>query len=191
MTKLARLVGLALTMQAVNPAQPGNGGAARSDRNKVAKKEYDLDTRVVSITFSDESALELDCNELPSEIQTRLMLHGASQKLGDSFAGVKGNVAEAKTNVQAVIDALRSGEWGTGGDEARPRLAELAEAISRIKNTDLEKTKAAVEKASDEQRKAWRSNAKVKATIAQLRAEKAQKALEAAGEQTLDIAVEQ
>lgn len=173
------------------PATEGstNGGGS-GKAPKFCKKEYDMDTKVVSFEFADGEVIELNVAELPQEMQTQLMLHGAAQKGGDSYAGVKGNLAEGKANLQGVIDQLKNGEWRGAGDEARPRLAELAEAIARIKNAPLDKATAAVEKASDEQRKTWRSNAGVKSMIAKIRAEKAAKALEAAGENAQEVDVD-
>ena len=116
------------------------------------------------------------------------MLHCACQKIGDSDAGVKGNYAEGIQSAKDVIAQLGAGEWRAGRDDsARPRLAELAGAIARIKGVELVKAEAAVQAASEDQRKEWRSNAKVKAEIAKMRAEKAAAALEAAGEQVLNI----
>ena len=164
--------------------------AASSDaKPKFAEKEYDMDTGEVSFTFGNGKSLSLNCNELSPEMQKQLMLHGALQKIGDSYAGAKGNYAEAIESAESVMEQLKQGVWraARGEGDARPRLAELAEAISRIKQVDLEKSTAAVEKATDDQRKQWRSNAKVKAVIAQIRAEKAAKALEEAGEQELSV----
>ena len=92
-------------------------------------------------------------------------------------------------DAKAVIDGLKAGSWrsAAGEGEGKPRLGELAEAIARIKGVPLEKAMAAVEKADEKQRKDWRSNAKVRAVIAQLRAEKAAKDLEAAAEKDLAI----
>lgn len=179
---------VALSQQAEAATRTGSGNGS-SKPPKFAKKEYDLDTKVVSVEFGNGTTLELDVSSLPQEMQTQLMLHGAAQKIGDSYAGVKGNFSEGIANAQGVIDQLKAGEWRGAGDEARPRLAELAEAIARIKGVDLERSTAAVEKASDEQRKTWRSNAGVKATIAKIRAEKAAKALEAAGESAQEVEV--
>lgn len=149
-------------------------------------------TGIVRFNFSDGSEQILDTNTLAPDIQMRLRVHGAMQKIGDSYAGVKGNVAEAKKNVEDVISQLTSGAWKGERGDAGPRLGELAEAIAEIKGAPLEAVKAAVEKAakeSPEQVKAWRTNAKVKATIAAIRARNAQKELEQAGEQSLDINV--
>lgn len=162
--------------------------AAEPPKPQFCKKSWD-ESGVVSFAFGNGTALQFDTNKVNDETKLDLRCHGASQKIGDSFAGVKGNYAEGVANAQAVMDQLYAGEWTADREGGAPRLAELAEAIARIKGTDLEKTKAAVEKATDDQRKTWRSNAKVKATIAALRAEKAQKALEAATPTEIDIAV--
>lgn len=164
--------------------------AGSDKKTKFCDKSYDMDTGVVFFAFGNGTTLELDTKKCSEEIRQQLTCHGGSQKVGDSFAGVKGNFAEGIANAQDVIDQLYAGVWRAArDDDARPRLAELAEAIARIKNVDLEKAKAAVEAGTDEQRSAWRSNAKVKATIATIRAEKAAKALEEAGEQELSINV--
>ena len=161
---------------------------AEDKKVKFCNKEYDLDTGLVEFQFGNGKTLSCDSNKIPEETRKQLMLHGISQKVGDSFAGVKGNYAEGMQNAQDTIDQLYAGVWKAAReDDARPRLAELAEAIARIKQVPLEAATAAVEKGSDEQRKSWRSNAKVKAVIAQIRAEKAAKALEEAGEQELKV----
>jgi len=171
------------------PAEVAAAAGGEAKTAKFCDKDYDLDTGVVYFNFGNGKSLELDTNRCSEEIRKTLLLHGASQKVGDSFAGAKGNFALGVQSAQDVIEQLYAGAWkaGRGEGEARPRLAELAEAISRIKNVVLEKATAAVEKATDEQRKAWRLNAKVKAVIASIRAEKAAKALEEAGEQELIV----
>jgi len=161
--------------------------ATEVSKPRFAKKSYNEETGVVSIEFGNGKVLELDTNACSPEIKTLLMLHGASQKIGDSYAGAKGDFASGIASAQSVIDQLLAGEWTSSGEERGPRLAELAEAIARIKGVPVEKALAAVEKATDDQRKAWRSNAQVKAAIAQARAEKAQKALEASQPQELAV----
>lgn len=169
----------------------GLSAAAESPSDKKVKfcdKDYDLDTGIVYFAFGNGTTLECDSNAIPEETRKQLMLHGISQKVGDSFAGVKGDFAQGIGNAQDVIDQLKAGVWKADREgDARPRLAELAEAIARIKQVPLEAATAAVEKGTDEQRKQWRSNAKVKAVIATIRAEKAAAELEKAGEQALSI----
>lgn len=152
---------------------------------KFCSKDYDLDTGMVSFAFGDGKSFEVNVDELPSDIQRTLMLHGASQKIGDSYAGAKGNFAEAQANVQAVIEALKAGQWTGGRDgEGKPRLGELSAAIARVKGIPLEDATAAVNAANESgdegqaKIKTWRAHPKIKAAIAAARAEKAQKELE-------------
>lgn len=182
------IIAASLAMLAAAEAQT-SAGAAEAKTPKFCEKEYDQDAKSVIFTFGNGQTLELKMEEVPSEIQTQLMLHGALQKIGDSYAGAKGNFSEGVANAQSVIDALKAGQWKTarGEGEGRPRLGELAEAIARIKGVEVAVAMAAVEKATDDQRKAWRSNAKVKAVIAQIRSEKAAAELQSAGEQSLEI----
>lgn len=170
-------------------AEAATSAGGSEAKTKFCDKEYDLDTGINYFAFGNGKQLEFDSNRCSDEIRKQLMLHGAAQKIGDSFAGAKGNFALGIESAQDVIDQLYAGVWkaGRGEGDSRPRLAELAEAISRIKQVELERATAAVEKATDEQRKAWRLNAKVKAVIAQVRAEKAAKALEEAGETELVV----
>jgi len=168
---------------------PAKATAAEPKAPRFCEKEYDEDTNVVSFVFGNGKQLELDINTLSDHMRKLLMLHGAMQKIGDSYAGAKGNFSEGVQAAQDVIEQLKQDVWraARGEGDARPRLAELAEAIARIKSVELAKATTAVEAATDDQRKTWRGNAKVKAVIAQIRAEKAAKALEEAGEQALDV----
>jgi len=171
--------------------QPKTGGVAKAPRfcEKDWDDAFDGKGDIIYFRFANGTTLELDMKDVPEDTQRLLSFHGASQKVGDSFAGVKGNYGEGITNAQQVIDLLKQGEWSAEREGGGPRLAELAEAISRIKGVDLEKVKAAVEAATPEERSAWRSNAGVKAEVAKLRAEKAQAALDAQGEKKEDITI--
>lgn len=153
-----------------------NGPTSASGRIKVARKDYDEDSATFSITFADGSATEVALDSLPGNIVRLLALHGLSQKLGDSYASVKGDVAAAKEKFEATLTQLQSGEWKRareGGGEGSSKVTELAEALARFKNAPIEKANAVVANATDDQIKAWRGHPKIKAFIAQIRAEKA------------------
>ena len=160
-----------------------------SKKPSFCSKEYDLETGEVSFTFGNGKIVSCNISDFPAETQKQFTLHGISQKGGDSYAGVKGNFAEGAANLEEVLANAKLGIWraGRGEGESRPRLGELAEAIARIKSVPVEQAMAAVEKATDEQRKTWRGNAKVKSVIAQLRAEAAAKVLEESAEKDLEI----
>ena len=162
---------------------------AEEKKVKFCDKDYDLDTGVCEFNFGDGEQIVVNVDELPADIQRQLTLHGMCQKGGDSYAGAKGNYAEAKANLRQVIANLASGSWGSAGEgEGKPKLGELSQAIARIKGIDLTVATAAVEKADDAKRKEWRAHPKIKAAIAQLRAEKAQAELDKAEATELDIA---
>lgn len=167
-------------------AASSNGPTSASGRIKVAEKSYDEESATFSIVFTDGTKSDVDLDKLPANIQRMLALHGLSQKLGDSYASVKGNVAEAKAKYQAVLEQLYAGEWKKAREagEGGAKVTELAEAIARFKNlTDeagIAKANAVVAAASKEQVAQWKANAKIKAIIAQIRAEKAAKRAEEA-----------
>lgn len=143
---------------------------------KFAEKDFDVDTGLFEINFGDGTRIDFDTNKLNEEIKRRAFFHGIGQKVGDSYAGAKGDFTKARESAQSVIDQLLAGEWkaARGEGEAKPRIGELSEAIARVKNVDLATATAAVEKADDEKRKTWRAHPKVKAAIAAIRSEKAQ-----------------
>ena len=156
-----------------------------SEETKVKFAEKSSEGSVVSFKFGNGEELTLDVSTLDETIQTELMLHGALQKIGDSYAGAAGDYEFAIGNAKKVIDNLLAGNWKAAREagEAKPRTGELAEAIARIKSIEVADAQALVEALSDEQRKAVRGKDAVKAAIAQIRYEKAQaKAAKAGGD---------
>lgn len=74
----------------------------------------------IAFDFQNDESLEINIADLPEHLLAHLICHGLGQKIGDSYAGVNGNVQLAIQNAQAVIDQLLAGEWnakrqGTGG----------------------------------------------------------------------------
>jgi hypothetical protein len=114
------------------------------------------------------------------DIQLHLALHGLSQKLGDAYSSSKGDVDAAEKMFNDALAQLTAGEWraARGEGESKPRTTELAEAIARIKGVDVAVVQEGLKTATEEQLKTMRSNERVKATIAIIRAEKAQRKLE-------------
>lgn len=123
------------------------------------------------VTYADKSMDELNVNELKDEIQQLALYHGLKQKLGDSAANAKGDLAFAKASIGGVIDALTGGDWnrrggGTGGTliiEAIARVKDITEAEAREKWTAL----------SEEDQEAVKKADSIKAAMAAIRAERA------------------
>lgn len=123
----------------------------------------------------------------PDSIVGRLALHGASQKIGDSVAGVVKDAKElnvdavqlAKDYIRETIAQLYAGTWrvNAGGG---PRVNELAVAISRATGMPLEGdegTIALVAAMDEATTKAWRKKPKVALELTKIAAEKLAKKL--------------
>ena len=90
---------------------------------KVATKrlvEKDGAPEGMGFDFNNGESLEILLKDIPAHLINHLACHGLAQKVGDSYAGCKGDVAVAMSSAQAVINSLINGEWnakrqGTGG----------------------------------------------------------------------------
>lgn len=124
------------------------------------KKNVDVNAMTVSFSFADGGVRVYDLNELSETIKDRLMLHGAAQKLGDSYAGRD----DHENCTEAVWEQLMAENWGAErGSGLEDKLAEaedrLAEYIAMsddekrtgaklgVNRTLLEKAVKAAEKA--------------------------------------------
>jgi hypothetical protein len=139
-------------------------GMTTMARNDVAKKEIRDDFSGVDFNFSDGTVLTMMVANVPQSLHNQLMCHGLSQKIGDSYAGVKGNVADAIDNAQTVIELLTAGEWSEKkeGVAARPSRIVKAAMIAYTEAGKAVDEAAIIEKAKD---KGWRDRAMTNATI--------------------------
>lgn len=145
----------------------------------------------ITITFDDRSESVHDVTKFPADIQHNLMLHGLSQKLGDSYssAGKAENpLAFAKGAVERVAKQLMDGAWqaareGGGGS----RTTVIAEAIARAFGTTIEVVNEKILNriadnagTSDEDKKAaltaLRADPQVRVAMAEIKAERAKTA---------------
>ena len=100
-------------------------------------KNIDTSALTVSFSFADGGVRVYDLNELPEAIKDRLMLHGAAQKLGDSYAGRD----DHEDCTEAVWSNLMEGNWGAErGSGLEDKLAEAQDRLDEyIAMTDDEK----------------------------------------------------
>lgn len=147
--------------------------------------EKSSDGTVVSFKFGNGEVRSLDLSTLSDEMQQELMIHGALQKIGDSYASAGGDFGFAIAAAEKTIGNLVDGNWGSpraGSGEGKKSVGELATALAQLQNKDVAEVAAALEAATEDQRKALRAHPAVKAAIAQLRAAKAAEALAKAQE---------
>ena len=134
----------------------------------------------VSIVFQDAKGtqLALDVAGLSEAMILELAIHGASQKVGDSYSGVK-SITEAIASSKAVSDNLIKGIFNAGGGSGSPLLAE---ALARIKGFTVEDTVAQLALCSEEALDKLHTNARIKNMISVIKGERAQLKFKALGE---------
>ena len=136
----------------------------------------------VRFEFVDGEFLQCDAKEISGDIMTRLVLHGISQKVGDSYAGAE-SITEARMMAEGVWRNLVSGVWALKA----LRGGKIVEALHRITGQDFE---ACLEKWSgmDEvAQKALRKHPDIKRVMAEMEAERA-RALAENAEEATDLA---
>lgn len=120
---------------------PAETAATETKRAKVADRAYltpagdsrnaKPDATGLKFTFADKSSRTVALDKFPANIQKCLAWHGLSQKLGDSFAAVKGNVTDALENFDALVEVLMSGTFVEKGEGVGPAPTLIFEAIMR------------------------------------------------------------
>ena len=97
---------------------------------KRTTKKYDLESGMLTIAFVNGTE-DFDIDSLPEDMKRRLMFHGASQLLGDSYAGENDEYAY-KGHALKRYENLTKSDWSTRGtgsgldsklEEAEERLA--------------------------------------------------------------------
>lgn len=141
-------------------------------RNSLAKTVIDTDTKTVTFTFTGRDPIQVAVGELPAEIQARLMVHGATQKLRDCYAGDT-TVADAVADFNEVLTNLKSGKWGAERAAGEAGVALVVEALARIRNVAVADAQKLWDSRTDDQKTKIRANDQVKAMVATIQAERA------------------
>lgn len=149
---------------------------------KVASKTK-LDNGI-SIEFADKGKTvgAFNLKELSADMVKQLAIHGLSQKLGDSYASLGGDIPAAINAVQGVWENLKKGLFvsrsASGGGL-------FVEAISRIKKVSIEQAGEMIAKLDEDNIETLKANPQVKAMMTVIRGERA--ATRAQGEDDLDL----
>lgn len=146
----------------------------------MTKKAYELDaegspTGALIFTFDDGEVIRFDTSKVSEEIRNRAVLHGFSQKLGDSYAAAakeENPLAWAKEQVREVISQLLAGDWRAARAVGAPRVSDLAQALAMVTGTSIDEAHAFVETLDDDQKKAYRAKNKVKAALATIKSKR-------------------
>ena len=156
---------------------------------KIATKRMDLEAQAVMIEFADGHVVEIALASLTPEIITHAALHGLLQKLGDSYAGAKGDLGMAHAQCRVVADQLLDGNWnapGRAGDggQAFNDLVEVLVELSEDRGEEMgrEEIRGILKDLDKKQLAAVRKDPKVAHGLATKDLERKRKALEAKGE---------
>lgn len=163
----------------------------------MAKKVINLEAGTVSFDFTKDggevhviSAADVP-GFVPGTVGAALhaLLHGISQKVGDSYANAKNAadpVAWAQDQVKTLISSIKQGIWNAGRTgEGAVRVSLLARAMHRIKlaggeeSTELE-AQAFVDSLTKEQVAEFKSKKKIAREMDKIRLEDAKAKLERA-----------
>jgi hypothetical protein len=146
------------------------------------KQKVSVQGTIVTVEYPTiGKRVSIDLAILSAEMQREAALHGLKQKLGDAESG--GSPTEKFAMASRIVASLREGQWELTATPV-DLTPIIVEAVSRIKK--IPQAKILATKPSEDQVKSWGSNAKVKAEILKIRAERAAKAAEEA-EDDLEI----
>ena len=148
----------------------------------MARKSVDTEKQTVNFDFGEGiESVHFAIADCSPEMVIQLALHGASQKIGDSYASAKSAVAETDIDPAAwsasqavgVVSQLYNDDWTvrSAGTAAVTDLATaLAEAVDGV---DLEAATARLVDASKEDKAALRQHPAIAAVLTRIKAERA------------------
>lgn len=145
----------------------------------MTKKVIDLEAQTVTFDFENGETTTFDLSKVSSEIVTRLALHGASQKIGDSYANTKKAVEGTDISEQeyaygeatATIAQLYAGDFNvrTAGVGV---VSDLAIAVAEVSGKTVNEVVGMLADATKEQKKALRAHPAIKAVLERIKLEK-------------------
>lgn len=146
-------------------------------------KDIREDLSGIDFTFAHGAVITIDLADLPESIVTQFVLHGISQKVGDSYAGCK-TPEEAHEKAAALVERVKAGDWKTvrasGGSK---RSSMLLEAMVLATGQSEDECRTVLDGMDEDQQKALKDHPAIKAQMAVIRAKRAaEKAAEATAE---------
>lgn len=144
---------------------------------KAKKQKMSVTDTTVTLQYPTiRKSVSVDLKALDEALQLKCALHGLGQKLGDAKSG--GTPAEKYAMASRIRDALLNGEWEVTADRDDSEV--VIAAVARVKGVAVKEVQDALEAAEDKKAKVaeWRSNARVKAMIYTIKAERAAEAVD-------------
>lgn len=151
---------------------------------KFLQKNIESDSVVFEL--GNGKRLVCEVKKLSKAMLEQLVKHGISQKVGDAAANCsKGEeYSRAMEQMSAVWENLLQDKWRESGASGN---SVLIEALAEHTGKPADAVREAVNAADEEKLKTWRSNAKVKAIMARIAAERAAEKAENADEDEIEL----
>lgn len=89
--------------------------------------------------FVGGKTLAIGLDDIHKDVRNACLWHGINQKVGDAFAGAKGDADEAMDSATSIVERLKEGTWVATREGAGPSTGVLVEAIVRAKIAGGEK----------------------------------------------------
>lgn len=131
----------------------------------IAKKVIDGNT--LTFRWADDSETVINPSDFREEILQHAILHGLSQKLGDSYSGAAGDVTAAKAMFDETLTALQEGDWNRkGGGFSSGGI--WVEALAKAADVTIEEALEAWNNQDDAGKAGIRKQPQVKAAKAEI-----------------------
>ena len=136
------------------------------------KKQVREDLSGVDFAFTDGQVLAVNVDDLSDEMKLNLILHGISQKVGDSYAGAE-DCEAAHKKAEDLIKRLLANDWKTVRAAGGSKTTMLCEALEMATGRAHDECVALLSEMDDDQKAALQQNDQVAAQMAVIRARRA------------------
>ena len=144
-------------------------------KQSKAKKKPREDLSGVDFEFAHGATLSINVGDYSKETVKHLVLHGISQKVGDSYSGAESS-EDAFALASATHKRLVDGEWAIAREGGGRGVTALIEALGRaFPDKSEEQCRKVVTDMTEEARKDLANHKRIKAHLEAIKAEKAAK----------------
>ena len=148
----------------------------------MAKKIVNVENQTVVFQFDNAGEVTFDLAKCSDEMKLQLMLHGASQKIGDSYASAKSATADldidpaewSREQAAAQVQNLYDGDWTVRGTGTGTGVTDLAVALAEASGQPLEECVEVLATKDKDEKAALRKHPAIEAILARLRRERAE-----------------
>jgi len=146
----------------------------------MAKKSIDVENQTVTFDFGDGRVETFTLSGISDEMKIQLALHGASQKIGDSYASAKSQTEGTEIDpsdwsqgqAAGVIAQLLADDW-TVRAAGTSAVTDLATALAEAADCSVDEAVTRLVDADADEKKALRKHPGIAAVLARIKSERA------------------